>query len=130
MAIHYSRSTLFSIFFTTSLSRPLNYAAWKKLTQFGIARARPTLRGCRAGVRKKRAISTVITELRQSSSRLRNNYILMDDSSGNLEEMANLHRPFYNPLNIHIVTCRSVSKNCIAVERTPLLPAQRTVHLC
>ena len=54
----------------------------------------------------------------------------MDDSSGNLEEMANLHRPFYNPLNIHIVTCRSVSKNCIAVERTPLLPAQRTVHLC
>ena len=44
---------------------------------------------------------------------------------GNLEEMVNLHSPFDKPLNIHIVTSRPVSKNCIVVERTPLLPAQK-----
>ena len=97
----------------------------KKTTQFGIARARPTGRGCRDEVRKKRAISTVVTDLRQSSSQVRNNYILMHDSGGNLEEMANLHSPFDKPFNIRIVPSRSVSKNCIVVERTPLLPAQK-----
>lgn len=67
MAIQYARSTIFSIFSTTSLSRALNHAVRNKLTQFGVARARPTRRGCRAGVRKKRAISTVVMDLRQIS---------------------------------------------------------------
>ena len=55
----YSRSVLMSLSANLMTSRLLQ-SVWQELTGLGISRCRLTCRGCRAGRRKQRCISTVI----------------------------------------------------------------------
>ena len=79
--MQYMRSALFSIFSKTS-SQPLNHALWKKLIENGIARVKPTRRGCRAGSKKKRPISVVVTDFRESSRQANQFPTLLVNSNG------------------------------------------------
>ena len=96
-------------------SQPLNHALWKKLIENGIARVKPTCRGCRAGSKKKRPISVVVTDFRESS-RQANEF--------HSAEAVNLHNPSETSSNIHSDTSRPTNNNSgrIVVERTPFVP--------
>ena len=123
MALQYSRLTLFSINSVCSslMRRPLNPAVWRNLLRSGIARAKPTRRGCRAGKKKIRAITTVVTKYRQDSSWVGNHCVLLDKNTS--MERDDLHILRGYSLNIHLDALRN--SNSIVVERTPLLPKQR-----
>ena len=55
MAICYTRMQLVSL--SPGLQSFLDANPWRSLVKFGISRARPTRRGCRAGLRKQLCLS-------------------------------------------------------------------------
>lgn len=120
MALHYGRTALMSIFSLTPVSRPLSSEVWKSLVRCGISRVKPTRRGCRAGRMKRRTISSLVSYFGQISSQVGWNSEILKQNM--VEETGNLHSEL-SELNIH----SSISQltNCIVVERSPLLPAQK-----
>ena len=104
MALLLSRSAL--VAFSSSLpKKPLTSSLWRSLCELGIARYKPTRRGCRAGTRKQRPLLTCEwppfpTSLSDHS--LCEIHPEIPLPSKELQVGNNLHIPPSKALNIHL----------------------------
>ena len=125
MALAYSSLALRSVVLLVPLTKPLNSTLWRTLTEIGISRARPTRRGCRAGQRKRRLITTIeakATKARRFESRASQQVnstqvrFLAEERCG--DKNGHLHTPSRDELNIHFdAFCSSIENNPIVTGR-------------
>ena len=113
MALLLSRSALVAL--SSSLpKKPLTSGLWRSLCELGIARYKPTRRGCRAGTRKQRPLLTCEGPPLPTSSpdhSLCEIHPEISPPSQELQVGNNLHIPPSRPLNIHLVTSGSGNSN-------------------
>ena len=113
MALLFSRPALVAL--SSSLpKKPLTSSLWRFLCELGIARYKPTRRGCRAGTRKQRPFLTcegppLLTSLSDHS--LCEIHPEIPFPSQEPQVGNNLHISPSNPLNIHLVTSESGNPN-------------------
>lgn len=120
MAHVYSRSTL-GVILSSISSKPLNSGLWRTLAGLGLSRSKPTRRGCRAGRRKQRPISTCLGMGRYAFALNQfNSNCFMEHFSRSSDVGSHWH----DSLNIHrYASCTSNANNLIVIKRSPLLSA-------
>ena len=114
MALVYSRSFVKAI--SSSIPTRCSSDLWRRLTDHGISRVKPTRRGCRGGQRKRIGINHRLSQEQQpdftSLNRLNSSNLCVFNistmSTGNPEGEALLHNTSRESLNIQFNTSASI----------------------
>ena len=110
MALVYSRSFL-KAKATSTFQAKCHPSLWRCLTEHGIAKMKPTRRGCRAGQHKHRKLSKRFSsELNQVVSGTSNSLNSLLAFNRVLEDVDNLHNTSEQTLNIQIDTLRDIDE--------------------